>query len=500
MPNGERRRHGVALAVVAAFVVVALVAGGFAVYGAGIVDRLTGVDAPPERDIAPAAVPPPPPPSPLPPSPPPSPPPPRPALDLPRALPAPPVLVAADGPTPRPNALRARVAGILADDDFGEHVGVLVEPLARDRDLLRVGGADRFVPASTTKLLTALAALETLRAEHRFTTRVVRGRGPSIVLVGGGDPLLAAAPPPTGELGAPTPATLSELAAQAAARLRADGVRRIRLGYDSSLFTGPAASPTWEPSYVPGDVVTPISALWADEGRVSPGGARRHDDPARAAADTFARRLERRGMVVRGRPVPTVAGAGAAEVAAVSSPPLVQIVEHTLAASDNEAAEVLLRHVGLETGRPGSFAGGVAGVRATLDELGVDLRRVRMYDGSGLSRANRVTLETLADTLRVAADPAHPGLRRVVSGLPVAGFTGSLAYRFTLRADRGLGVVRAKTGTLSGVHALAGVTLDRAGSAVIFVAVADRVDLVDTLDARALLDRLAAAVASCGCR
>ena len=66
---------------------------------------------------------------------------------------------------------------------------------------------------------------------------------------------------------------------------------------------------------------------------------------------------------------------------------------------------------------------------------------------------------TLARLLQVAADPAHPALRTVLTSLPVAGFTGTLADRFTRPPSRsGAGLVRAKTGTLTGVSTLAGVT------------------------------------------
>jgi len=103
------------------------------------------------------------------------------------------------------------------------------------------------------------------------------------------------------------------------------------------------------------------------------------------------------------------------------------------------------------------------------------------------------------DALAVAADPAHPRLTGLVEGLPVAGFSGSLAYRFAQDADPGLGYVRAKTGTLTGVHGLAGLAVGRDGSVMTFVAVADRVRTVNTLFARARLDRVAAALAGCAC-
>ncbi|MDQ4085650.1 MAG: D-alanyl-D-alanine carboxypeptidase/D-alanyl-D-alanine-endopeptidase, partial [Actinomycetota bacterium] len=183
--------------------------------------------------------------------------------------------------------------------------------------------------------------------------------------------------------------------------------------------------------------------------------------------------------------------------ARVQSPTLAQIVAYVIESSDNEGAEVLLRHAGLAAGRRGSFDGGAAAVRATLGRLGADMSGVRIFDGSGLSRDNRVTLDALVDTLQVAASPAQADLRPVVSGLPVAGFNGSLAYRFVTFGEDGRGLVRAKTGTLSGVNALVGVTVDRDGTPLAFAAVADRVRLIDTLDARAALDVLTARIASC---
>jgi D-alanyl-D-alanine carboxypeptidase/D-alanyl-D-alanine-endopeptidase (penicillin-binding protein 4) len=122
-----------------------------------------------------------------------------------------------------------------------------------------------------------------------------------------------------------------------------------------------------------------------------------------------------------------------------------------------------------------------------------------VYDGSGLSRENLLPAQTLVDVLRLAASPDQPDLRAVLTGLPVAGFTGSLEFRAGEGPAQARGRVRAKTGTLSGVSGLAGVATELGGSDLVFAVLADRVDLVDTLDARAALDDLTAALAACRC-
>ncbi len=86
-------------------------------------------------------------------------------------------------------------------------------------------------------------------------------------------------------------------------------------------------------------------------------------------------------------------------------------------------------------------------------------------DGSGLNRDDRLTADLLTALLAKAADPAHPELRPVLTGLPVGGFTGTLPSRY---ADGAAGVVRAKTGTLTGVNTLAGTVVDQDGRLLAF--------------------------------
>ena len=142
-----------------------------------------------------------------------------------------------------------------------------------------------------------------------------------------------------------------------------------------------------------------------------------------------------------------------------------------------------------------------AGARAVVDTLtglGVPTKGAVVEDGSGLARGNLLRPDTLAGVLRVAASDDHPELRSVVTGLPVAGFSGSLETRFGPEARDARGVVRAKTGTLSGVSALAGLAVDADGTPIMFVVLADQVGL-DTDAARAALDEVAEAIATCTC-
>jgi D-alanyl-D-alanine carboxypeptidase/D-alanyl-D-alanine-endopeptidase (penicillin-binding protein 4) len=318
-----------------------------------------------------------------------------------------------------------------------------------------------------------------------------------LVLVGGGDPFLASSPR-AGRTGYPHKADVVTLARAAARRLKTMHVRRVSLAYDDSYFTGPSVNPAWPDTYIPEAVVPPISALWVDEGH-APGSEGFVADPAAEAARVFGNALRGAGVKVGPKAVRAGAGPDAVEVASVSSAPLGQIVERTLEVSDNNAAEVLGRHVGLAEKQQGSFVAGTQGVLEVLRRLGVNVSGDRLYDGSGLSRLDRLTTDTLASVVRLATSSEHPELRSVMTGLPVAGFTGSLAYRFDKGPVEARGRVRAKTGTLTGVHGLAGLADDATGARMVFVIVADRVKLLKNLEAQTLIDRIAGALGACRC-
>ena len=423
---------------------------------------------------------------------------PPPGLTLPAPTVAEPVAAPGDASAAAdPAKVRRALAGLLRDKKLGPRVAVAVDQLSDGSPVFR-SGPSVVTPASTMKLLTSAAALASLGQGHTFSTTVVAGATPGqVVLVGGGDPLLARTP--SGDDTYPARADLLTLAKKTARSLDGLGRTRVSLGYDASLFTGPAVSPQWPASYLPDDVVSPISALWVDEGRERPGTVDRSADPALSAAQVFAQALAKQGVQVVGRPRPAAADTEPDVLAEVESAPLEQVVQWVLEMSDNEGAEVLFRHVALATDRPGSFTGGSAAVRDVLADLGIDTTGQRILDGSGLSRDDRVAAETLLAVVGAAADEDHPELRPVAVDLPVAGFTGSLTYRFATGDDAGLGRVRAKTGTLTGVHGLAGTTTDLDGTVLSFAVVADRVKVENTLDARAAIDEIAAALAGCSC-
>jgi serine-type D-Ala-D-Ala carboxypeptidase/endopeptidase (penicillin-binding protein 4) len=404
--------------------------------------------------------------------------------------------------------VNAAVSGLLGSAAFGPQVGALVADLSTGQVLFSRQSSTGFAPASTAKLSTAVAALDVLGPNARFTTRVVAGlTASSIILVGGGDPTLAAGPYPASNY--PQPATLESLAAATARALQAKGIQAVTLGYDTSRYTGPEMAPGWTQSYVATGNVTPIESLEVDQGRLTASGTpddadnvevTRSQTPAADAAHAFASFLASDGITVSSGPAPQQAPAGSAALASVSSPPLSEIVLQMLTESNNVDAENLARQVAIATGQPASFAGGAAAVTAVLARLGI--HGVSLVDGSGLSPMDRITPDTLVQLVRLAAAPSKPNLRPVITGLPVAGFSGTLAAGgsvFGALGQPALGVVRAKTGNLSTVVALAGIAQDKNGQLLVFAFMADQVAATSLVPAADQMTRLATALAACGC-
>ncbi|MFJ7195559.1 D-alanyl-D-alanine carboxypeptidase/D-alanyl-D-alanine-endopeptidase [Streptomyces sp. NPDC098926] len=374
-------------------------------------------------------------------------------------------------------ALRSALGPLLKDPALGKRRTAVVIDTAGGERLYGQGADTPMTPASTVKIATTAAALSALGPDHRIATTVRASADlRSIVLTGGGDPTL-------------DKAALRGLATDTARALKERGVDKVRLAYDTSRYSGPARHPIG-----PNENIAPVSALMTDEGRLDStdsGPAPRSDDPAGDTARTFARLLHGAGIATGSGPKPGRPAAGSEKVAEHRSAPLSALVERALTNSDNDIAEALARQTALAAGEPADFDGGRRAVTAQLKKLGLPLKGADLADGSGLNRKDKVTAGLLAGLLARAADPDHPELRPVLTGLPVAGFSGTLSDRYTGRSA-GTGLIRAKTGTLTGVNTLAGTVVDRRGRLLAFAFLAS--GTTSPSDAQSALDRLATAL------
>lgn len=308
------------------------------------------------------------------------------------------------------------------------------------------------LPASNEKLPVAYAALTLLGPWYRFHTEVgavgaledgvLRG---DLVLRGYGDPTLTAK-------------DLDALAEQVAAW----GIRRVTGGVvgDESWFDARRVGPGWKPSYYL-DESPPLSALVVERGWYR---GRQSRSPALAAASLFRRALAAAGVrVERPSRVGTVREA-ALPLASDDSAPLREIVRGMGRESDNFVAEVLLKQLGRLYADAGTTAAGGRVLRGALAAAGVPLVGVRLVDGSGLSRLDRLTARSLVALLVAAWRDRDVG-EPFAASLAVAGVDGTLEERMGRAPARGR--VIAKTGTTNRACALSGYVRDRFAFAVI---------------------------------
>ncbi len=402
--------------------------------------------------------------------------------------------VGADGTPPTPAGVRSVLAGPAANPSLAPLAGLVVDP-ATGTALWNQGETTPQTPASTIKVLTAAAALLALDHASQFSTKVVRGAQPgAVVLVGGGDPTLSSRP--AGETTVyPGAATIDDLAAQVRA---AGGGQVTQVQYDVSRYAGPGTAPGWDPTDVQYGYVAPIEPVMLDGGRADP---MKYDTPRTATpAETAARALAQRlgvPAVAAG-----VASAGAEVLGEVKSAPVGQLVENLMQISDNVLAETMARELAKARGLEPSFAGGAQAVRDVLTEHGFDLSTSTIVDGSGLSPNDKVPAKLLVDVLAAAAkpdasDPKTAKLRPLLTALPVAGGSGTLATRYEQWGAGGRGWVRAKTGTLTAVNTLAGVVVDTDGRLLVFAFMSLSGEDNDVV--RGALDEMAAALRRCGC-
>ena len=401
-------------------------------------------------------------------------------------------------PLPTTAGLQSALAPALADPALSGRVGLAVRDAATGNHLLDLDADAPLIPASNVKVLSAAAVAATFPAGATLTTTVVQGAAPDqVVLVAGGDTLLApGAGDPTAVVGR---AGLGDLATATAAALQGKGVGSATVRLDLSYAPGPLLAPTWGSDFRPLGITGAVSAIGLGTQRVVPGKPG-PADPATAVGAAFVAALQTAGVKAT-LAAPAAAPAGAAVLATAASAPVLDQLELALQDSDDALTETLTRQAAYLKGVPQGFAPTGAFVRDTLAGLGVDMGGVTLVDGSGLSREDQAPPRVVADVLALALGDRLPAMRSVVRNLAVAGLSGTLADRFTGGAHGAAGLFRGKTGTLTGVNALAGTLVTADGRLLIVDVIANSTGAgAGTTAARAALDRVIAVLASCGCR
>ncbi len=171
------------------------------------------------------------------------------------------------------------------------------------------------------------------------------------------------------------------------------------------------------------------------------------------------------------------------------SPKLEKILRHTLLWSDNFVAEFLARLAAKEAGYPYSEDGVELVFNDVLSRYNIENPVITAKDGSGLSSKDRISAMTLGKALlKIYSDPKFTPL---INGLPIGGVSGTMKSRFIKTAPQGVGLVRAKTGTLRGVVTMAGF-IDSGEHEYAFVILADRVGRYHAAEvaARATMDKI----------
>lgn len=341
--------------------------------------------------------------------------------------------------------IRQKLPKRATNNRFGEGLGATFAEM--DGPLIySVRGDTPLMPASTIKLFTAAFALRALGPDLRLPTKVVLlGRSeadPSfaqVSLIGSGDPLLSSA-------------NLRQLAKDTHNALAAQGITQVEVFFDDGLFPAPKPAPGWRSSYGL-STVAPVRALNRDRRNVH--------DSSKDAAQFFTKRLRNLGTAAKlgGRQIGTDMNA-AIELANYQGHTVSHAVRLMSVLSDNDIAENLFRLVAINRGYPPTWEGARAAATAEAAALGIDTKGLRFTDGSGLSRDNRLTANSLVQLLQYSLSGPDQVLRGLADDtyLATAGRSGTLRARYTdtkLKCSRG--EVYGKTGSLRDVSSLAGV-------------------------------------------
>ena len=286
------------------------------------------------------------------------------------------------------------------------------------------------MPASLLKIITAVALLYYVEPDFRFTTEILTGSEPNTLVIAGSlDPWM-----------------------------ERNGVLAIKMGRAS----------------LPKLVKTALKKLDSDNGApiktLNIKYSKMHYPDLDFIKSQFvARNVE----VTTTRITSEEASLSSKEsIAVFQSPPMQKIMDWMLIWSDNTLGNRMAMYASMKAGFGYSESGIQETFIKTLNNLGIDSTGLVAVDGSGLSRSNRVSAQMLAELLLKTYD--NEKYRIIYGGLPVGGVNGTMRNRFVSSAPKAIGLVRTKTGSLTGVVSLAGY-VQGGDREYIFVAIADQI-------------------------
>ncbi|GJL33645.1 serine-type D-Ala-D-Ala carboxypeptidase [Enterobacter hormaechei] len=410
----------------------------------------------------------------------------------------------------------------------GANLALIVQKVGAQEPDIDYHGKQMALPASTQKVITALAALLQLGPDFRFTTTLEsKGTVDNGVLKGdliarfGGDPTLK-----------------RQNIRNMVATLKKSGVQKIEgnVLIDTSIFASHDKAPGWPwndmtqcfsappaaaiidrncfsvslysaqkpgdlayirvASYYPVNMFSQVRTLarGSSEGQyceldVVPGDLNRFtltgclpqrtdplplafaiQDGASYAGAIIKAELKDAGITYTGTLLrQTQVNEPGTVIASTQSAPLHDLLKIMLKKSDNMIADTVFRMIGhAHFGVPGTWRAGSDAVRQILrQQAGVDIGNTIIADGSGLSRHNLIAPATMMQVLQFIAQ--HDNELNYISMLPLAGYDGSLQYRAGLHEAGVDGKVSAKTGSLQGVYNLAGFITTASGQRMAFV-------------------------------
>ena len=357
-------------------------------------------------------------------------------------------------------------ASALGQKALGQFYGYVIDT-ATGKVLLDTRGSQSTPSASVLKVLTVAAALDTLPADYRATTKVftVPSAPGTLILQGGGDHTLSRM---TGDSFTTysNAARLETLAAQVLAAWTLDTpVTKIIL--DQNFFSGASYTSAWKLSDRTNGYISHITGLQIDSDRANPDltskaySGYRSTNPVNQTGKFFKESLQ--GLADDAALVVGRTPASAVLLTSVSSAPIGTWLEHAISVSDNTETEFIARHAAKAAGLPPRFESIQPLVTRTLTKLGIDSTGMVMKDGSGLAQANRVTPKLIAELLAKSAVDTGP-LANLATYLPVAGRSGTLATRFTGKNSAARTFVTGKSGYIPGLYSLAGIIKAKDGS------------------------------------